>query len=606
VPQDLAADQEPDWQQVLPVLLGLALVVATAAVFSRSCANGFVNYDDPIYVTANRHVREGLTGAGLVWALASTEALNWHPLTWISLEADGQLYGLRAWGFHLTSLLLHVANSLLLFLLLHHMTGRPWPSVLAAALFALHPLHVESVAWVAERKDVLSTLFGLLALAAYLRYVRRPGPVRYLAVALALALSLTAKPMLVTLPAVLLLLDFWPLGRLRLGSGPSPGGAGLAPVSLGRALAEKLPLLALAGASAVVTLLAQHQGGAALSLEELPLGARLGNALVSCVRYLVLAVWPADLAVFYPHPGEALPAWQVVGAGCLLTVLTAGALWQARRRPYLLVGWLWYLGTLVPVIGLVQVGEQALADRYTYVPLIGPFVALAWAVADLAEARPRLRPLLAAAAVGVLLACAVGAWRQVGVWRDSRSLWEHALRAAGDNYTARNNLGLAILEVEGDPRQAEEHIRAALRLRPEAPQPYTNLGTALDRQGRADEAIACYRRSLALNPYQVVVRHNLAVLLARQGKMDEAIAQWTEVVRLAPDSADNCYNLARALERQNRIAEAVDYCERSVRLEPQRADYRYTLASLLWQQGQRDAAQAQLREAKRLSGRPPR
>jgi Flp pilus assembly protein TadD len=588
-------------------LLALALVLATAAAFGRCCANGFVNYDDDVYVTGNRHVQAGLSASGLAWALTTTEALNWHPLTWLSLQADSQLFGLRAWGFHLTSVLLHAANVLVLFLLLDRMTGRPWPAALAAALFGLHPLRVESVAWVAERKDVLSTFFGLLALLAYLAYARRPGLARYLTVALLFALSLLAKPMLVTLPAVLLLLDFWPLGRLRLGRSAVPAVAahapGPAPVPPWRVLAEKVPLLALAAASAAVTLYAQQRGGAVRSLEQLPLPARVGNALVSYVRYLGLTFWPADLAVFYPQSGEPLPGWQVAGAACMLALLTLGALAQARQRPYLLVGWLWFLGTLVPVLGLVQVGDQALADRYTYVPSIGLAVVLAWGAAEWADRAPRVRPVLAAAALAVLLACCVGTWRQVGFWRDGRSLWGHALEVTADNYTARNNLGRALVEEGGDPHEAEGHLRAAIRLQPDAWRPYTNLGPALDRQGRLAEAVDCYRRSLALNPNQVLARNNLAIDLGKLGCLDEAIAQLTEAIEFDPDSAETCHNLAFALSRQKRNAEALAYGERAVQLEPGSARFHSLLAYLLLQRGDREAAAVHRREAERLKRR---
>jgi Flp pilus assembly protein TadD len=593
----------PERGRRLTALLGLALVVGTLAVFAPACGHEFVEYDDPQYVTANPHVRAGLTRAGVWWALTSTDVLNWHPLTWLSLQLDYELYRLHPWGYHLTNLLLHAANTLLLFLVFRRMTGAPWPSALVAALFAVHPLHVESVAWVAERKDVLSTFFGLLALAAYVRYVQRPGLIAYLAVALALALSLAAKPMLVTLPAVLLLLDYWPLGRLRLGrpAQPPPAGAATpAPASLALVLGEKVPLVALAAASAAMTLIAQHRGGAIESLETLPLGLRAGNAVVSYVRYLGLALWPSGLAPFYPHPRASLPAWQVAGAAAVLAAATGLVLAAARRRPYLPVGWLWYLGTLVPVIGLVQVGYQALADRYTYVPLVGVFVMAAWGLADVAAWRPALRAVVAPAAAAALLACVVITVRQVGFWHDSRSLWEHAVRVTPPNHVAENNLGATYLA--SDLEEAERHLRAAVRLKPDCADAYANLAEALDQQGRIDEAVPCYLRSLELRPADARTHNNVAVALAKQGKLNEAIDQLEEATRLDPGFAEAHYHLAWALARAKRLEEAVAACAESVRLEPGNAKYRRTYAALLRQHGETEEAAAQSRAAERLGG----
>jgi tetratricopeptide (TPR) repeat protein len=575
--------------------IGVGLALVTAAVLGRVCGNDFVNYDDPLYVTDNPHVRDGLSGQGIVWAFTSTEALNWHPLTWISLQFDAQIHETTAWGYHLTNLLLHAANTVLLFLALRRLTGALWRPALAAALFALHPLHVESVAWVAERKDVLSTFFGMLGLLAYEHYVRRPGPWRYLLVAAFLALGLMAKPMLVTFPFVLLLLDYWPLGRL------FPRG-GAAPAAWRWVVLEKVPLLALAGASAALTVYAQQQGGAIETLTVLPFSVRLANAVVSCVRYLGLSLWPVGLAPFYPHPQDSLSAWQVAGAAALLIALSALALALARRRPYLIVGWLWYLGTLVPVIGLAQVGEQALADRYTYVPLIGLFLAAAWGVGDLAGGLPLRRGVLTAAAISALLACAVLSWRQAGVWHDSYSLWMHALRVTPDNHVVRNNLGAALVANGGDLTEAEQHLRAALRLKPGYVRPYINLSFVLDKQGRLEEALDCYRETLRLEPRLVGTRVNYGVALCRGGRIDEGMEQFREAIRFDPGSSDAYYHLAFALVRQNRFAEALPHCRECVRLEPRSAQYRLSLALVLLRTGQRDEAQQQYRVAQQLGG----
>ncbi len=581
-------------------ILGAALVVATVSAYLPVLGNAFVNYDDPLYVTENPHVKAGLTREGVRWALTATDASNWHPLTWMSLQLDRNLFGPYAWGCHLMNLLLHAANAVLLFLLLWRMTGAVYRSFLVAALFALHPLHVESVAWAAERKDVLSTLFGLLAVAAYLRYVERPALPRLLLVAGALALSLAAKPMLVTLPALLLLLDYWPLGRLWPRDRVRPAGTVLpAPASLGLVLGEKLPLLGLAAASGVITVLVQYHAGAVRDLRELPLDARVANAVVSYAAYLGKALGPVGLAPFYPFRPPA--AWQVAAAGAVLVGVSALAALAWRRRPYLVVGWLWYLVSLVPVIGLVQVGVQALADRYTYVPLIGPFVGVVWGLADLASGRARLRAALGVAAAGVLLACAAGTWLQAGRWHDSVTLWEHTLRVTTDNPVAEQNLGAALLE-RGDLKEAEPHLRAAVALQPDFVRAYDNLGIVLDRLGRLDEAVRCYRKSLELNPDQVTPHVNLGIDLGKLGKGDEAVTELSEAVRLDPNYAEGHYQLALALMLRQLPADAVAEAWQCVRLDRQNAHYRALLARLLRQTGDVEEARAQEREAERLGG----
>jgi hypothetical protein len=371
------------------IVICMALAAAVAAAYAPLWDAGFAGLDDHLYVSGNPHVQQGLTREGVAWALGSTKASNWHPLTWLSLMLDCQLFGAGAGSHHLVNVGFHVANSVLLFLVLRRMTGRRWPSALVVALFALHPLHVESVAWVAERKDVLSTLFWILTMGAYVRYARRPGVLRYLPVFAFLLLGLMAKPMLVTLPFVLLLLDYWPLGRLAraeagaTGLAPSGEVAGGRRAKVWRLVLEKVPLLVLAAASCVVTFAVQRHGEAVMPLERLALPARMANAAVSCVAYLGKMVWPQGLTVLYPYPADR-PAWEVAAAAAFLLAVTAAAAALVRRRPYLAVGWFWYLGTLVPVIGLVQVGEQPMADRYTYVPLIGTFIMVAWAAGDLA------------------------------------------------------------------------------------------------------------------------------------------------------------------------------------------------------------------------------
>jgi hypothetical protein len=458
-----------------PILLAGALALLTLTAFLPSLGNGFVNLDDSLYVTGNRVVKKGLTGEGFAWALTANVANNWHPLTMFSHMLDCELFGLNAAGHHGMSLLLHLGNVLLLFEVLRRMTGDPWRSAAAAGLFAVHPLRVESVAWVAERKDVLSGLFWILAMGAYARYVREPSPKRYLPILLAMALGLMAKPMVVTLPFVLLLLDAWPLGRLRL---DEPGW----PRRLGRLTVEKLPLLALSAVGSLVTL--RFQTTSLVSLEVLPWSLRLANTAVSYATYLGKTILPRNLAVFYPIP-LAIPAWKAWAAAALLLVLTALALWKARKAPWFLVGWLWFLGTLVPVIGIVQVGRQAMADRYTYIPSIGLFLAICWAVPALAVGR-RWRPVLAGATVLALLALTAVTWAQVRHWSNSGTLFRHALAVTQGNYVAHVALARALV-AKGDWTGAAEQFRGALALRPGLREARIGLRETLRRAGQSGE-----------------------------------------------------------------------------------------------------------------------
>jgi hypothetical protein len=452
------------------LLLGTALTLLTLAAWLPTLRNGFVNLDDGLYVTGNPHVRQGLTRESLAWAMTANVANNWHPLTLLSHLLDVQLFGLDPAGHHATSLLLHLANVLLLFAVLTKMTARmtdaPGRSAAVAALFAVHPAHVESVAWVAERKDVLSALCWLLAMAAYERYARRPSPGRYLLVVLAMALGLAAKPMVVTLPFALLLLDVWPLERFQLG--------------WKRLVVEKLPLFALSAISSLITL--RYQRTSLAPLDVLPWSFRLAGAAVSYVAYLGKLLLPRNLAVFYPVPLE-IPAWETAGAVTLLAAITAFSLWKARRAPWLLVGWLWFLGTLVPVIGLVQVGRQAMADRYTYLPSIGLCLAIVWGVAELAGHR---RAVLATTAAAVIALLAVGTWRQAGYWKDSDALYRHALAVTDGNYLA--HLGLAkALTAQGDWNGAAGQYRAALTLRPGLVEARSGLDAMLRAEGRVGD-----------------------------------------------------------------------------------------------------------------------
>ena len=582
----------PRWR---PALGGALLFAVVALVFLPSLRDGFITYDDPVYVTQNPHVKAGLTAAGLAWALRSTEASNWHPLTWLSHMADVQLFGLEPWGHHLTSVLLHAFCAALLFAVLRRLTGSTGRSLLVAALFGLHPLHVESVAWISERKDVLSAACGMLVLWCYAhwaeaRQARLAGAGAYYSLALLfLALGLLAKQMLVTLPCVLLLLDFWPLGRWKPAS--VRGRLGL--------VAEKLPFLALAAAAAGAALLAQGRGGAVQSVADFPLGLRAENALVTYCRYLGRCFWPTNLAVFYPDFGEAPPRWQWMAAAGFLIVVTAAAFLGRRRRPYLLVGWLWYLGTLVPVIGLVQVGGQSMADRYTYIPLIGIFIMAVWAAADVAAGwrlRPWARPAVATVAVG---ACLVVTCRQLSYWRDGATLFRHAAAVTTGNWVAHTNLGATLARL--DPAASAAEFREAVRIISDVAEVHDRRGLALLRApGQGAAAIAEFRRAEEIMPDLPAPHFHLATALgATPAGRTAAVAELRTVVRLDPDSAAAHFNLgyflsASPAERDAAIAEY----ESAIRLQPGLYQARANLGALLAGiPGRRDDAVAQLREA---------
>jgi len=572
--------------------VALALAAVTVAVYWPVARHDFVDYDDPVYVQGNRVVQRGLTAAGLRYAFRpSVEASNWHPLTWLSHMVDVQLFGLQAGAHHLVNVALHALNAVLLFLLLRRMTGALWRSALVAALFALHPLHVESVAWIAERKDVLSTVFFMLTLWAYVAWTERGGTWRYLLMAALYGLGLMAKPMLVTLPFVLLLLDLWPLRRWPAPGEAARGGAArssadsfvaaLVAVARRRVI-EKLPLFALSAASCVVTFLVQREGGAMRGTEAVPLVHRLASAVVSYGMYLVKTVWPAALSPFYRYR-SALPAYETALWGLGLMAVTAAALAALRRRPYVAVGWLWYVGMLVPVIGLVQVGMQSMADRYTYVPLAGIFVIVVWGVADLVRERRALAFVAACVAVVALGLLSVTTRHQLGYWRDSETLWRQALALDPDNYVAHNNLGMVKYE-RGERQKGEEffqaaegHFRAALDVLPTFADARTNLGMVLTHRGRLEEAEAELRRSIELNPRQARTYNNLGLVLVAGNRIDEGIRAYGEALRLEPglDAAET--NWASALVKAGRPDEAVPHARRAVELSPENPNWRFNL-----------------------------
>jgi len=586
------------------LVIGLLLLSITLAVYWQIRDHKFTNYDDTVYVTENPHVQRGLVGSSIIWAFTTTEQANWHPLTWLSHMLDCQLFGLNPGAHHLTSLFLHLANVLLLFAVLRRMTGALWRPAFVSALFALHPLHVESVAWVAERKDVLSTLFWLLTMLAYAGYAERPTRARYVLTLVAFALGLMAKPMLVTLPFVLLLLDYWPLDRMayagRDDNTPKRARKGIGSskqrLSLSRLVWEKTPFFALAAISSVVTFSVQRKAGAMSNMEVLPLWSRIANALVSYLRYLGKTIWPSDLAVLYPHPGTGLSLWWGAGAGLVLLGLSILLLRGIRSRPYLAVGWLWYLGTLVPVIGLVQVGLQAYADRYTYVPLIGLFIMVAWGVPDLAGRWGRARTVLALLAATSLSALTGCTWIQVGYWKDSLSLFTHTIQVTTNNYVAYNSSGVALAE-QGRFEEAIDRYLRALRIKPDYAEAQCNLGLALEREGRHEEAISHYLEALRLDPNHATAHNNLGNALADQGKLEEAISHYTEALRIKPDYAEAYNNWGTALVKQGRFEEAIDLFLRALRIKPDYAEAHSNLAWALTGRGQMAEAMAHYRIA---------
>jgi protein O-mannosyl-transferase len=503
------------------------LLLAVALVFGQTVTYEFVNFDDPDYIYNNSRVMEGLTFDGILWAMTTRCDSNWHPLTWLSHMLDCDLHGLYAGGHHLTSVLLHAITSLLLFLVLRQMTGSLWPSAFVAAVFAIHPLHVESVAWVTERKDVLSGLCFVLTLAAYLGYVRRPfSLLRYLAVVATFALGLTAKPMLVTLPFVLLLLDYWPLARFAA----KPLAASQPPWQ--PLLLEKLPLLLLTIASCALTVWAQEQsmvGG-----QESPLSTRIANALMSYVAYLGKSFCPMNLAAYYPHPQAGFPAWKPIAAFVLLAGVTAVVWIRRRKNPYLLVGWLWYLGMLVPVIGLLQVGLQAMADRYTYLPQIGLLIAVAWGAEQLVRSWPRRAWLCGVAASLAMVELIVGALQQTTYWHDSGSLWKHTLECTSENKIAHCNYG-AFLAEQGRLDDAVVHYREAVRIMPTYALAQFSLGMTLGKLGRCTEAVGPLREVLKLAPDFAEARSGLALALADEGHFDEAMVEFEKAIALAEE-----------------------------------------------------------------------
>jgi len=634
------------------------LALSTLIIFAPALTCDFVDYDDPGYIINNEHIQHGLTWDSIRWAFTTGDQSNWHPLTWLSHLLDMQLglapFGVKAGGHHLTSLLLHAANAVLLFLILKGMTGAIWRSAFVAALFALHPLRVESVAWVSERKDVLSTFFWMLTVWAYARYVEgkslkfevqgskanehstfnvQHSTFNYFLALIFFALGLMSKPMLVTLPCVLLLLDFWPLNRMFQVQCPmskveeQPRDTNVQPWPLDfrlwtQLLLEKIPFFLLAIISSVITFKVQQQGGAVSSLAGLSIGARLSNTPISYVRYIGKMFWPAKLSILYPHPG-VWPFWQVTLAVLFLAAITALAIWLVRSHSYLAVGWFWFIGMLVPAIGLVQVGIQSMADRYSYVPMIGLLIMLVWGLHEIFSKTQSGQWFLRIGGSLAVIGCGVVTNQQLKYWKNSEMLFGHAIAVTEKNYLACNNLGFYLsnkgqveramqyyrssLQIDpnyedahhnlghalaelGHYQEAIKEFRIALKIKPNLVEAHNNLGNALSNLGQIDEAIAEYKITLGLNPKHADAHNNFGIALAMRGKLDEAIEHFHKAIQYKPTDASAHSNLGNAFAAQNKLDEAIKEYDECLRLNPKDAQAYNNLGNVLSQQGKMDEA----------------
>jgi tetratricopeptide (TPR) repeat protein len=587
------------------------LALAVWIVFGRTVHYEFVNLDDDLNVTDNPAITRGLTWQGIIEVFTHKQAALWNPLTSLSFMLDCQFYGLNAGGYHLTNVLLHAASVVLLFLLLRKMTGAFWPAAFVAAVFAIHPLRVESVAWVTERKDVLSGLFFMLTLWAYVRHAQEPAAKNgrqraafflrsssYRLALLFFALGLMSKAMLVTMPFILVLLDYWPLGRMTSDSQPVAQSVIPQRPVLKSLLLEKAPFLLLTIVFSAVTVLAQKK--AIGSVEDFSFPARIGNALVAYADYIGQMFYPVGLAVFYPHPRDHLPIGNIVLAALVLLVISAGVLAGRRKHPYLLVGWLWYLGMLVPVIGLVQSGTQARADRFTYLPQIGLYIMIAWGVTDLCGGWRYRRALLGSAAGLILAGLLAGAYVQTGYWKDSVTLWTHSLACTAESSLADNNLANA-LAARGELTEAIQHYERALQLRPDYDEAQNNLGTALANEGKLTEAMQHYERALELNPTNASAQINLGSALAEQGRLAEAIQHYRRALEIKPDYAEALNNLANVLTEQGKWTEAIQHYERALQINPDYADAHVNLGNALARQGRTVEAIQHLQRALALA-----
>jgi Flp pilus assembly protein TadD len=606
----------------------LGLILINLAVYEPTRRLSFVSFDDPFYITDNPQVSAGLTWKGVIWAFTTGHASNWHPLTWLSHMLDISIFGITPGAMHAVNVAFHTANSVLLFGLLYTMTSALAPSAFVAALFAVHPLHVESVAWISERKDVLSTLFWILTIWAYVAWVRTRSLKRYLWALILFGIGLTAKPMLVTLPFVLLLLDVWPLNRIP--------GLKLHPSIMGPLLLEKLPLLGMAAASSVVTFIVQRQGGSVATLDTVPLDLRTANALLSYVIYIANMIWPSSLAALYPFP-KYIPLWETVGSASVLVAMSLIAVRMGKRHPYVFTGWFWYLGTLAPVVGLVQVGIQSRADRYTYVPLVGLFIVIAWTLQDITSRRSAWTFPVAGFGALAIIVCIVVARTQVKYWQDGFTLWRRTVDVTSENYQAQralgdefwgrkdasnavlhytealriepryaevhNKLGVVLAD-QGKTAEAASHYMEAVRLKPTLKEAHNNLGNVAAGQGKFDEAVAHYTEALRVQPDDAQAHNGLGSVLDDQGKTGEAIAHYRAALRSQPSFAEAHNNLAAALVKEDKFDEAIEAVQQAIRLKPDNPDFHYNAAVILQHQGRSAEAKQEFDATAKLRGSP--
>ncbi|MGZ3577997.1 MAG: tetratricopeptide repeat protein [Syntrophales bacterium] len=571
--------------QDLPICILVA--VAVLAVYWPVQHYGLISLDDIDYISGNPYVKSGLTWGSLSWALQDVHTGYWHPLTWVSHMLDYQLFGTKVGGHHWTSVIFHIANSILLYVILKRMSGAVWKSALVAALFAVHPLNVESVAWISERKNVLCTFFWFAGMWSYAYYVERPTRYRYFLILMTFSLGLMSKPMIVTFPITLLLLDYWPLGRLTAWK------------MFPHLLFEKIPLFILAAVVGIVTFLSSFQGDVTISIDKLPLADRLANAVVSYAKYIGKMFWPENLAVFYPYPRE-FGSFLIIGAVLLLSVLSCLAVFWARKYRYALMGWLWYLGTLVPVIGLIQVGKQAMADRYAYIPMIGLFIIIVWGIPDLLRGRQRRKIIFAISSGAVILGLMICSVTQVRCWQNSVTLFEHALRVTEMNSRAHYNLGISLTDL-GKYEEAIYQFKYAISLEPEYSGPYSYMGVALAGQGKTDEAIVYYQEALRIKQDDETTHNNLGVALAGKGRFDEAILHFREALRIRPDYLYANRNMGGALAGLGKMEEAIGYYEKALKIEKNNAVTHNNIGLALASVGRTQEAIGHFQEALKIN-----
>jgi tetratricopeptide (TPR) repeat protein len=575
----------------------MGLIIVILAVYIQTCNHQFLNFDDDSYVTNNPHVASGLTGKNIIWAFTSVDEANWHPITWLSHMADAQFYGMNPRGHHLTNVVIHTVSSLLLLLFLLRVTGSLWESSFVAFLFALHPMHVESVAWVAERKDVLSALFWFLTLLFYAEYTVKRKPTLYFLTLSSFVLGLMSKPMLVTLPAVMLLIDFWPLNRFQHEvQEPVPRQLWDRGIAL---VKEKIPFFVCALFSSFITIYAQHKGEAMSGLDALPLWLRTENALISYVKYISKALWPHDLAVFYPYPLH-IPFWQVLSSLLVLSLVSAAAILGGRRHPYLPVGWFWFLVTLLPVIGFIQVGVQSMADRYSYIPLVGFFIMFAWGIPDLTKRLRCRKEILALVGGAVIVLSAALTWQQLGYWRDDISLYRHTLQVTTGNYVIHTNLGDDLAK-KGDLDAAIQEFHEALNINHNYSLAHFNMGIALAKKGNLDAAISEYKEALRISPNDPYAHDSLGTALADKGNMDEAIQEYKEALKLNPNFSLAHYNMGTTLAERGNLDEAIQEYQEALEIDPNDPKSHNSLGITLADEGNLDAAILEFQKAIRIN-----